>query len=438
MHAAEVLHGLAVVDQVGVEGAMLGHGQRAGDHVEHDVVDGDLVHAEGLALGLEHGAGRLDLGGVAGDVVGQLRHGGQGGDHGLGDHLAHVAHGLGVAVVAGHALFDRSSGNRCRSLGRSRCADDLARVDQGLHVALDHAAVGAGGHDLGQIGLALLRQRLGARGDLDLAHDHGGLGDLRCGGRFDGALFLDGGAQVGVAILGGTELLKVVAGLADDADVEQAGNVVALLEEVGQQRAGNLGGLLKGSLVGLIGEQHVADFDLVAGLLLELVDDAALHGVALAGHDHRNRVALPGLGCAGRLRGGCCGCGCGSGGHVGVAVLVGTELLEILAGVADDADVQQAGHIVALLEEVRQQRAGNLGLLLEGSLVGFIAEQHVADFHLVARVLLELIDDTAFDSVALSRHNYWNCHCDASSRILNLPIIQVLTCIHLLYQSAKQ
>ena len=410
MHAAEVLHGLAVVDQVGVEGAMLGHGQRAGDHVEHDVVDGDLVHAEGLALGLVQRAGRLDLGGVAGDVVGQLRHGGQGGDHGLGDHLAHVAHGLGVAVVAGHALFDRSSGNRCRSLGRSRCADDLARVDQGLHVALDHAAVGAGGHDLGQIGLALLRQRLGARGDLDLAHDHGGLGQLRCGGCFDGGRFLDGGAQVGVAVLGGTELLEVVAGLADDADVEQAGNVVALLEEVGQQRAGNLGGLLEGGLVGLVGEQHVANLNLVAGLLLELVDDAALNGVALTGHDHRNRVALPGLGCGCGLGSGCSGrCGCGRG-HIGVAVLGGTELLKVLAGVADDADVVQAGTVIALLEEVGQQGACDLGFLFKCGLVGLVGEKDVADCDGVARVLFELIDDTALDSVALSRHDYWNCH----------------------------
>ena len=156
--------------------------------------------------------------------------------------------------------------------------------------------------------------------------------------------------------------------------------------------------------------EHVADFNLVAGLLNELVDDAAFNGVALTGQDDRDCIALP---CA--YRSSCCGCGGGSGfsngsRQIGVAVLGGTELLEIVAGVADYADVEQAGNIVTFLEEVGQQGTCNGSGLFEGCLVGFIGEEHVAHCDCIAGLLLKLVDDTAFNSIALSRHNDWNCH----------------------------
>ena len=142
------------------------------------------------------------------------------------------------------------------------------------------------GGDLGQIRAALLGQSLGARGDLQIADDHGGLGHL-------------GGGSLGGRSGGGSGLLPrrdgyasgIRAFLADDADVLQAGHIVALLEEAGQQLAGYFGLALERGLVGLVGEQNVAHGHVVSDILVPLIDDAAFDGVALTGHDHRRTVA---------------------------------------------------------------------------------------------------------------------------------------------------
>ena len=152
-------------------------------------------------------------------------------------------------------------------------------------------------------------------------------------------------------------------------------------------------------------------------MLSEFIDDATFDRIALSRHDDRLGVALISMRC-GHSNGGRRSRSCGRGGfsRIGIAVLSRTELFKILARVADHADVVQAGHIVALLKEIGQQRTCDLGFLFKSGLVGFVGEEHVANFDLVAGMFLKLIDDTALDSVALSRHNDWNCHMDASSR----------------------
>ena len=294
---------------------MFRHGQRARHGVHDDVVERDLVHAHLLALLLEELAQGLDLGAIEGDVVGQLRHVRQRGVHGAGDDLADVGQRLGVAVVVGRADFHLRGGSG--GLGGSGLggevgerhaaaqagafdaagiravrsgADHAASVQKRLHVALDDAAVRAGGTDKGEVCAGALGKRLGARRDLQIAGDDGGLsgffrrsrgrGSLR--GSFFFLLFRGGRGAVGV------EFRRALARRADDADVRQAGHVVPFLEEDVQKGAFHLRFLIESSLVGLIGEQNVADLHRVALLLGPLGDDTALDGVSLPGHDYRN------------------------------------------------------------------------------------------------------------------------------------------------------
>ena len=397
--APEVLHGLAVVDQVGVQGPVLGHHQRAGHHIHDDVVDADLLHAEGLTLGLVQRPGRLDLGGVVGDVVGQLGHRGQGRHHAASDDLADVAHRLGVAVVTGYAQRHRRGG--CGSRGGGGRADQLAGVDQGLHVALDHAAVGAGANHLAEVGLLRVGQFLRAGRDFEVTHDHGGFGQLpgRCGGRGGSSGGRGGHGSLGAGTVG----LGIRAGLADHAHVVKAGHVVAGFVEDSQQRAGHLGLRLEGGLVGLVGEQLVAHGHSVAHVHEPFGDDAALHGVALAGHDDRGAVA----GDHGRgSRGG----GVGSGGRGGRGGTARQRGVGVLARLSDHAHVLQAGHVVAFLIQHLQKGAGGLRLALEGGLVGLVGKQYIAHRDGVAGLFLPFGDDAAFHGISLSRHDDCNGH----------------------------
>ena len=299
---------------------MLGHRQRARHGVHDDIVKRDLVHAHFLALLLEELAQGLDLGAIEGDIVGELRHIGQRGMHGAGDDLADVGQRLSVAVVVGHADFrgGRLGGRRggfrggglggkvgkrhaaaqasafdAAGIGAARGgADHMARIEKRLHVALDNAAVRAGRTDKGKIRAGALGQRPGARRDLQIAGNDHGLGQLLCRSRGFGRgglrggfflLFLRGGrGAVGI------ELRRALARRADDADIRQAGNVVPFLEKDVQQSAFDLRFFVECGLVGLIGEQDVADLHRIALLLGPLGDDTALNGVSLPGHDYRN------------------------------------------------------------------------------------------------------------------------------------------------------
>ena len=176
-----------------------------------------------------------------------------------------------------------------------RLGHGASGVDEGLHVALDHAAVGTGGIDKGQIRAAFFGQSLGAGRNLHFAHEYGGFGFFRNrsgGGSLGGRSgFLSGGS--GVAGLGGTERVDAFAGIADDADVGQAGNVVAFVEEDFQHGAGFLGFFVKSGLIGFVGEQDIADSDGITLFLVPLGDDTAFHCIALTGHNDCNCHKFP-------------------------------------------------------------------------------------------------------------------------------------------------
>ena len=93
--------------------------------------------------------------------------------------------------------------------------------------------------------------------------------------------FGSGGAAVGIKLGEGLALI------ADDHDVGQAGNVVALREENCKNSAFIFCFLIESSFVGLVGEQDVAHRDFVTDLLSPLGDNAAFHRLTLSGHNYR-------------------------------------------------------------------------------------------------------------------------------------------------------
>src|SRR5699024_4965314 len=153
-------------------------------------------------------------------------------------------------------------------------------------------------------------------------------GILRCG--------RGGGRRHGGVAADAAQALEFVAGLAHGADVDQAGHLVAVLVELGQQGTGGGGGAFKLGLVGLVGEEHVAHIDLVAHLLLPFADEAGLHGDALLGHDDRGGHGTGGShgggGSGGGGRSGSDGGGCG-----GRRAADAPEAFKFLAGLAHGA-----------------------------------------------------------------------------------------------------
>ena len=63
---------------------------------------------------------------------------------------------------------------------------------------------------------------------------------------------------------------------------------------------------------------------------------------------------------------------------------------------AYSTDVLQAGNLVAFVKEDGQQLAFGSGFTLEGSLVGFVSKQDIANGNLVAYLLQPFTDDAAF------------------------------------------
>ena len=116
------------------------------------------------------------------------------------------------------------------------------------------------------------------------------------------------------------------------------------------------------------------------------------------------------LGRSGRGFGGGSGLGGGGGSAAGI------ELGERFAAVADDHDVGQAGHVVALVEEDRQHGAGFLGFLIESGLVRFIGEQNIADRNAVADLFVPFGNDTTFNRLTLTGHNDRCRHIASSCR----------------------
>ena len=281
--------------EVSVEHGVLEQGAR---HREADqVVERDLVQAQGLVGVLDLLAHREDAGGVGRRVEGQLRGGGQGLHHALGDDLAHALErgggrgagevggsgegcdrggggGLGGAagVGDGHASTDAGAFGGAHAGGARGGSQDGAGGDRGGNVTLDDAAVGAGAlGDSRSVDAVRSGEGAGARGD-------GAGGAL---GREGGGCLLGGGGLLGGGIgLGGgsvatgNEAGDVLPGLTDDDERILHGDLVAFLPQ--ELQDGTLGGRghLHGRLVGLDGRERLVDGDGVAFCDHPLDDDA--------------------------------------------------------------------------------------------------------------------------------------------------------------------
>ena len=282
--------------EVSVEHGVLEQGAR---HREADqVVERDLVQAQGLVGVLDLLAHREDAGGVGRRVEGQLRGGGQGLHHALGDDLAHAlerrggrgagevsgrggggdsgsGRGLGGAasVGDGHAATDAGAFGCAHAGGTRGRGQDGAGGDRGGDVTLDDAAVGAGAlGDSGSVDAVRRGEGAGAGGD-------GAGGTLGCeswGGGLGGSIGLLGGSVGfgGGSVATGNEAGDVLSGLTDDDERILHGDLVAFLPQ--ELQDGTLGGRghLHGRLVGLDGRERLVDGDGVAFCDHPLDDDA--------------------------------------------------------------------------------------------------------------------------------------------------------------------
>ena len=283
--------------QVSVEHGVLEQGAR---HREADqVVERDLVQAQGLVGVLDLLAHREDAGGVGRRVEGQLRGGGQGLHHALGDDLAHALErgggrgarevgrggggcdsgsggGLGRAarVGDGHASTDTGAFGGAHASSARGGGQDGAGGDRGGDVTLDDAAVGA--RTLGDrrgVNAVGGGEGAGARGDgagSALGRERGSGGLLGgSGGLLGGSVGFGGGS-----VATGNEAGDVLPGLTDDDERILHGDLVAFLPQ--ELQDGTLGGRghLHGRLVGLDGRERLVDGDGVAFCDHPLDDDA--------------------------------------------------------------------------------------------------------------------------------------------------------------------
>ena len=190
------------------------------------------------------------------------------------------SHGLGRGLADGAELdvlkLVRGS-SRSGGIGAGAARDE--RVD----IAFDDAALGAGagcqrGIDAGGDGLGHR-----SRGDGDHLGLGGGGSSSGGSGSSSGSFF---GGRGGGRFGAGLQEFKRIAGIADGADVLQAGNLVALVIERGEQGAGRGGGALELRLVGLVGEEDIADRYRIADLLLPRAHDARFDSNAFLRHQY--------------------------------------------------------------------------------------------------------------------------------------------------------
>ena len=83
---------------------------------------------------------------------------------------------------------------------------------------------------------------------------------------------------------------------------------------------------------------------------------------------------------------------------------------EILALLADDADVHQARDVIVLFKENGEYLAIHFCRFVKRSLVRFVCKKIFANRDLVANLLVPLADDAAFHRLPLPRHDYGRCH----------------------------
>ena len=283
-----------------------------------------------------------------------------------------------------------------------------------MHIPLDDTAVRTGTGSQGCIHTGILSQLCSSGRDGSAGYDlssrsSSGLGSSRSSGLSNS--FNNCGSSAGLQAVGGLALRT------DSTDILHAGNFLALFEEDGQQLAFSGGLALEGSLIGFVSKQNVADFNIIADGLQPLANDAGFDSDAGLGHNNSLGLGVASNCC--RSSGGC-GCSCGSCcGLSGCAAALQTG--NILTGVTDCTNIDQAGHLVAFLEEDLQQSTLCGRLTLEGSLIGLIGKQNVANLNGIADLLFPSTDDTAFHCNARLGHNY--CICQNRSSLIYIVML---------------
>ena len=107
-----------------------------------------------------------------------------------------------------------------------------------------------------------------------------------CGGSCGLGRFCCGGCRSSSGCRGILERGGVFSGVANRADIDQARDLIAVFIELLDQGAGCGGFAFELRLVGLIGEEDIADVDCIADILLPLANDARFDCNAFFGHQY--------------------------------------------------------------------------------------------------------------------------------------------------------
>ena len=371
VHMVEQTDGV-VVQHIGVQIGVVQQG--AGNSVQNDVAQSDACILAACSLQLL--AVVEDCGCIEGSIVGQLRHGVQGGGHGLADRAADTAelHILVLCLVSSRRNGS-SSGRSSRCFSGNCGSSHHRRIGHQLtDIPLDDAAVGAGAGCQSCVHTGRCSQLLGS-------------------GRYRSATGSSRSSSHSAALY------------ADLAYGIQAGYFVALVKEDLQQLAFCSGLALEGSLIGLISKQHIADLDLVADLLFPAANDAAFHSDAGLRHNH---CLCQSIAHSGRSSGSCSRSCCGRSffSRCGAAA---TQVAAIFAGVTHGTNVYQAGNLVTFTVEDVKEGAFCSGFTFEAGLICFVGEQYITDFNSVADFLFPSTNDTAF--YCNTRLGHSDCVC---------------------------
>ena len=287
-----------IVNQICVDFGIVQKGTGYGE--EHHIVEGDLAQTKSLAACLE-GSAEVHQGScIEGCVQSQLSHLGQRCVHLTGDYAANTGERLFVicANVVGYNTGGLSlnrfigsivgnNGIACEECLNSSNVCHKAGIQCCIDITLNDTSVRAGGSDFRHINAGLKRKVLCAGGDADQ------LACLnRCGGNHGssgGLNFFNGSGSFSSCLLCGcgcNQCGDILSGFADDADIFQTRNHVALLEQDCKHCTAYLCGLVESGLVGLVREQQIAFSDGVSDFLVPCGDDAAFYALSLAGHNH--------------------------------------------------------------------------------------------------------------------------------------------------------
>ena len=250
---------------------------------QHQVVDGVLL----AGLGQQHLAELHQVGDVHLDVLGDGRDLGVGGQHPLGNHLAHTGqlhHSVTLHQIQaglGSSRLGSGSGRGGRSSSHRR-GSVLLGLGGSQDISLADTAGGAGADDVGVVHTQLGSGLAGQGGDADAGAVCGSHRSGSSGGGSGSGLH---GGRSGRSGSGGSAA-HGLAGLADVGQQALDGDILTLLGHDLQQDAVEFAGDLVGQLIGGDLHDHIAHLHLIAFVLDPGGDSALFHGQAQLRHQY--------------------------------------------------------------------------------------------------------------------------------------------------------